>query len=178
MTKSVVAERYARAMFDLAQQQNQTKQLQEELSEVLKAFQASPELKALLESPTFTPEKKKAIVREVLVGASATVIHSIGVLLDNNRMNEFTNVIDAFNELAYASVGVAPATVYSTRELTDEEKQSISTAFAKKVGKTSLLITNIIEPNLIGGIRLQIGNHIYDSSVKAKLARLERQMIG
>ena len=53
--------------------------------------------------------------------------------------------------------------------------QAISSAFAAKVGKQSLRIENIIDPTLIGGIRLQIGNHIYDSSLSGKLERLKRR---
>lgn len=178
MTKSVVAERYANAMFELAQQKNEAELVQQQLKEVKKAFYADKGLRNLLESPALSNEKKKEIVGNVLQGANATVIDSIGVLLDNNRMNEFANVVDAFNALAYDAQGVAEATVYSTRELTEEERTRISEAFAPKVGKQSLIIENVIEPKLIGGIRLQIGNHIYDSSVKAKLKRLEREMLG
>lgn len=50
--------------------------------------------------------------------------------------------------------------------------------FAKLVGKQSLNITNEVDPSLLGGIRVQIGNHIYDSSVANKLERLKRELIG
>ena len=178
MTKSVVAERYANAMFELAQQKNEAELVQQQLKEVKKAFYADKGLRNLLESPALSNDKKKEIVGSILQGANKTVIDSIRVLLDNNRMNEFANVVEAFNALANDAQGVAEATVYSTRELTEEERTSISNAFASKVGKQSLIIENVIEPKLIGGIRLQIGNHIYDSSVQAKLKRLEREMLG
>lgn len=73
---------------------------------------------------------------------------------------------------------MADATVFSTRALSAEESANISTAFAKLVGKQSLNITNEIDPTLLGGIRVQIGNHIYDSSVVNKLERLKRELIG
>ena len=62
--------------------------------------------------------------------------------------------------------------------LQKRKAQSISTTFAKKVGKQSLRIENIIDPTLIGGIRLQIGNRIYDSSLSGKLERLKKDLIG
>ena len=68
------------------------------------------------------------------------------------------NLVNEFNAYANDAAGVAEAKVYSTRPLTADESQAISTAFAQKVGKQSLRIENIIDPSLIGGIRLQIGN--------------------
>ena len=85
-----------------------------------------------------------------------------------------TNLTTFANDAA----GVAEAKVYSTRPLTEEESQAISTAFAKKVGKQSLRIENIIDPTLIGGIRLQIGNRFTTAAVSAKLERLKRDLIG
>ena len=74
--------------------------------------------------------------------------------------------------------GVAEAKVYSTRELTEDERARISTVFSKNVGKQSLRIENIVDPSLLGGIRIQIGNRIYDSSLSTKLDRLKRNLIG
>jgi F-type H+-transporting ATPase subunit delta len=75
-------------------------------------------------------------------------------------------------------MGVEDAKVYSIRPLSEEERASVSSVFAKKVGKQALRIENIIDPSLIGGMRIQIGNQIYDSSISSKLERLQRQLIG
>ena len=65
----------------------------------------------------------------------------------------------------------------STRALTETEYEAISSTFAAKVGKKSFRIENIIDSNLLGGISVQIGNRIYDSSLRGKLERLERQLL-
>ena len=95
-------------------------------------------------------------------------------MLEKKRINEIVNIVDEFIDFANDAAGIAEAKVYSTRPLTEDESAAISTAFAKKVGKQSLRIENIIDPTLIGGIRLQIGNRIYDSSLASKLERLKR----
>ena len=105
-------------------------------------------------------------------------MNTLSVLVDRKRIDEVVHLVNEFNAYANDAAGVAEAKVYSTRPLTADESQSISTAFAQKVGKQSLRIENIIDPSLIGGIRLQIGNTIYDSSVSAKLERLRRDLIG
>lgn len=87
-------------------------------------------------------------------------------------------MIEEFIRFANDTQGVADAIVYTTQPLTEDETQRISTAFARKVGKNTLNITNEIDPSLIGGVRLQIGNQIFDSSISHKLAGLKRALIG
>ncbi|WP_339251923.1 F0F1 ATP synthase subunit delta [Sporosarcina sp. FSL W8-0480] len=178
MSNSVVAERYASALFELALQQGLTATIQEELQELKKAFRDNEGLGQLLSSPKLSVAKKKELITDIFKGVNPIVMNTLFVLLDAKRLNEVENVCDEFHQLANDAAGVAEAKVYSTRPLTELETNSISAAFAKKVGKQSLRIENIIDPSLIGGIRLQIGNQIYDSSLSAKLEKLQRELIG
>lgn len=178
MSNSVVAERYASAMFELAQQHGQTASIQEELKELVSAFRDNKGLGQLLSSPKLSVAKKKEMIADIFKGVNPIVMNTLFVLLDAKRMNEVQNVFDEFHTLANSAAGVAEAKVYSTRPLTELETNSISATFANKIGKQSLRIENIIDPSLIGGIRLQIGNQIYDSSLSAKLDKLQRNLIG
>lgn len=178
MSQSVVAERYATAIFDLAQQHGQTASIQEELTELKKAFRDNKGLSELLSSPKLSTAKKKDIMKTIFNGVNPIVMNTLFVMLDAKRMDEVQNVFAQFHALANDAAGVAEAKVYSTRPLTEVETNSISATFGRKVGKQSLRIENIIDPSLIGGIRLQIGNQIYDSSLSAKLNKLERKLIG
>jgi F-type H+-transporting ATPase subunit delta len=99
------------------------------------------------------------------------------ILIDRHREDQIVDVANEFLELANDEMGIAEAQVYSTRELTDAEREAISSVFAAKVGKKSLKIENIVDSNLLGGIRLRIGNRIYDGSLRGKLDRLERKLL-
>lgn len=178
MSQSVAAKRYALALFNLAQEQGQTAIIQEELHELKTVFQTNEELEQLLGSPKLSVTKKKALLTDLFKDANVHILNTLSLLLDRKRINEIVAIVDEFNGFANDAAGVAEAKVYSTRALTAEESESISKAFAQKVGKQSLKIENIIEPSLLGGIRLQIGNSIYDSSVSAKLEHLRRDLIG
>lgn len=178
MSNSTVAKRYALALFELAQEKNLLAEVGADLKELTKVIESSPELLTLLNAPKFSIERKKQIVAQIFAGSTPAFIHTIQLLVEKKRINEVSQLAAAFAELAAAAQGTAEATVYSTRALTAEESESISAAFAKRVGKQSLTITNEIDPSLIGGIRIQIGNHIYDSSVASKLERLKRELIG
>ena len=178
MSQSAVAKRYAQALFELAQKNGQTGVIQADLLELKKVFQANKELDQLLESPRLKAAKKKELLADLFKGANQLILNTLYLMLDKKRMNEVVNLVNEFTTYANDAAGIAEAKVYSTRLLTADESQAISTAFAQKVGKQALRIENIIDPSLIGGIRLQIGNMIYDSSVSAKLERLERDLIG
>lgn len=176
MSQSTAANRYAQALFELAQKHDQLTSVEEDLREVKVVFKENQEVLALLVSPKLSKERKKDLVRELFGQANPLVLNTLLVLIDSKRINETVEVANEFALLSDDAKGIAEAKVFSTRPLTDEERTSISTAFAHKVGKQSLRIENEIDPSLIGGIRLQIGNRIFDSSVSAKLDRLKKQL--
>ncbi|NYF23499.1 F0F1 ATP synthase subunit delta [Sporosarcina sp. JAI121] len=178
MSQSVAAKRYALALFELAQKNGQTGPIQEDLLELKKVFQSNKELGQLLDSPRLKAAKKKELMADLFKGANQLVLNTLFVMLDKKRMNEVVHLVDEFTVFTNDAAGIADAKVYSTHPLTADQSQAISAAFAHKIGKKALRIENIIDPNLIGGIRLQIGNIIYDSSVSAKLERLKRDLIG
>ncbi|AOV08829.1 F0F1 ATP synthase subunit delta [Sporosarcina ureilytica] len=178
MSKSIVANRYALALFKTAQENGQIDIIQQELLEIKQVFQTNQELEELLQNPRLSIAKKKELLAELFNGANQFVQNLLFILLEKNRMEEILNFVDEFVMIANDAAGVADAKVYSTRALTVKETAAISSTFAAKIGKQSLRIENIIDPSLIGGIRLQIGNRIYDSSLSGKLNRLQRDLIG
>lgn len=178
MSQSTAAKRYAIALFQLAQQHNQLASIEEDLREVKVVFKENSELQAMLASPKLSLERKKELIRELFSKANPFVVNTLQVLLDRKRIDETVAVATEFEILSNEAQGIADAKVFSTRPLTDDERTAISTAFAHKVGKQSLRIENVIDPSILGGIRLQIGNRIFDSSISAKLDRLKKQLIG
>ncbi|GED63858.1 MULTISPECIES: F0F1 ATP synthase subunit delta [Lysinibacillus] len=178
MSNSAVAKRYAQALFELAQQKNILAEVGADLNELTKIVKESPDLLTLLNAPKFSIGRKKQMVAEIFAGATPEVLRAVQLLVEKKRVNEVKLIANAYAELAAKAQGTADATVFSTRALSAEESANISTTFAKLVGKQSLNITNEIDPSLLGGIRVQIGNHIYDSSVANKLERLKRELIG
>lgn len=177
MSKSIVANRYALALFKAAKDKGQVENVQQELLEVQKVFQDNPKLAELLEIPRLSTAKKKDILAELFKDANPLIQNALFILLEKQRLYEILNFVDEFITIANDEKGVADAVVYSTQALTEDEKAGISSAFAKKIGKQSLHIQNIIDESLIGGIRIQIGNRIYDGSLSGKLNRLQRNLI-
>lgn len=174
---STVSKRYALALFDLAKEQNQLETIVEELRVVKQVMADTPELLALLKSPKLSKEQKKAFVKEIFSASTPYVQNTLMLLVDRHREGEIANMASDFIELTNEEKGIAEATVQSIRPLTEEEAAGISKAFAPKVGKTSLEIKNQVNTDLLGGVKIRIGNRIFDGSLQGKLERLKRELI-
>ncbi len=178
MSKSQVAKRYAEALFQLAQEKNILTDVSSDLKEIVKVVETNPELLSLLTNPKFSIERKKQMVSEIFSKANKFVVHTLEILIEKKRVDELVNLSEEFTVLAAASQGFAEAKVFSTRALSEGELNDISSAFASRVGKEKLNITNEIDPSIIGGVRVQIGNYIFDNTVASKLEGLKRTLVG
>ena len=176
MSRNVVAERYALALFQLAKEQNIVDQLEGELRVIKKAVKENPVFITLLSSPNLSIEQKKNLVSDVFSKASPIVLNTMMLLVDKHRQDDIEDVANAFIGHANQEKGVAEATVYSVRPLTAVESASISATFAAKVGSRSLNIENIVDSNLLGGVKIRIGNRIFDGSLRGQLDRLARTL--
>jgi F-type H+-transporting ATPase subunit delta len=175
---SMVARRYALALFQLVKEQQLIDTVEEELRVVKEVFFVNEDLKAVLQSPKVSREKKKAILSTAFAAVNPLVLNTLMLLVDRHRENEIIDVANEFIELANEERGIESANVYSVRPLTDEERTALSVSFAKRIGKKSLQIENIVESDLLGGIKIRIGNRIFDGSLRGKLERLERTLLG
>ena len=178
MSQSTVANRYAQAMFELAAKQNVLTEVGSDLQELKTVLASNNEFMALLNAPKISADRKKELIAQILTGAQPILVNMIQFLIEKKRLNELTAVAEQFQALAAAAQGTADAKVYSTRELTAQERAEISASFGKLVGKEQLNITNYIDASLIGGVRVQIGNYIFDSTVASKLEDLKRVLVG
>jgi F-type H+-transporting ATPase subunit delta len=177
MSNSMVAKRYALALLKIAKETDSLGVIEEELRVVKEVVQYNPELKAILNSSKLSIEKKKEILKTAFASVNVNVLNTLLILIDRHREDQIIDLADEFLELANEEMGIAEAEVYSTRALTDAEREAISSVFAAKIGKKSLKIENIVDSNLLGGVRLRIGNRIYDGSLRGKLDRLERKLL-
>ncbi|KAB2332517.1 F0F1 ATP synthase subunit delta [Bacillus mesophilum] len=178
MKSAAVSKRYAIALFDLAKEHQLIDSMEQELLVVKNVIQNSEEFQMLFQSPKISIQKKKEIVKDAFASLNAFVVNTLMILIERHREDIIAEVADQFIGLANEARGIAEAKVYTTRPLTDAEKEALSATFAAKIGKTSLRIDNIIDTNLLGGIKLRIGNTIFDGSLRGKLDRLERQLLG
>ena len=177
MKDSAVGNRYALALFQLAKEKNILNQLEDELRVVREVVIQNTDLNLVLKSKKLLKNEKRQLIKNVFSSVNPYVLNTLLVLIDRHREDHIIQMADDFIQLANDERGIAEAKVISTRALSETEYEALSSTFAAKVGKKSLRIENIVDSSLIGGIKVQIGNRIYDGSLKGKLARLEHQLL-
>lgn len=178
MSMADVGTNYAVALFQLAQEKNVIDQIENELQIVKEVLRADSNILTFLKSPRVKREAKHDALKKACADFSPYVLNTLLLLTDRHRADSIIPMIDAYIKMSYDHKGIATAKVESVRALTNEEKAVISDVFSKKMKKVSLEIDNIINSDLLGGLKIQIGNRIFDGSLRGKLDGLKRELLG
>ncbi|WP_026907712.1 F0F1 ATP synthase subunit delta [Paucisalibacillus globulus] len=176
MSEAVVAKRYADALFQLASEKSSLNDYLEELRVVKQVFEENKELQTFLAHPRVTNEKKRIFLDEVFAGVSQDVLNTLKILVERHRVGITTDVVDAFETLVNEASGVAQGKVYSVRKLSDAEKADLELSFAKRLNKSVIKLENVVDSSLVGGVKIRMGNTIYDGTISGKLRRIEQNI--
>lgn len=177
MSETVVAKRYADALFQLATEKNKAENLVGELQLVNEVFKSDKKILDFLNHPRVSVQDKTKLIDEAFKGNDKDVVNTLKILIERHRIHQISLIIDEFVSLYNEANGVAAATVYSVRALTEEEKKQLETSFKTQFNKKSLTIENEIDPSLIGGMKIRVGNTIYDGSISSKLHRMKQSIV-
>lgn len=173
---TVVAKRYAKAMFDLAREQGTEAETENQLQALVEAAAQDAEIRAFLAAPGIsTGDKVKALQTAFGDKASSIVMNTISLLIERGRQGEIGALLDAYRQVAGRALGRADALVTSAQPLTDEEKDRLASQFGKLIGQ-QVRVDNTTDPALLGGLTVRIGDTLYDGSLRGKLDRLSKQL--
>ena len=178
MSNTIAGTKYAVALFQLAQEKSLVDQIESELLIIKEVFSSNNDILTFLKSPQVSNQEKHNALKKACADFSPYVLNTLLLLTDRHRVDSIIPMIDAYIEMSYDQKGIATAKVESVRALTDEEKLAISSVFAKKMNKVSLEIENVVNNDLLVGLKSQIGNRIFDGSLRGKLDGLKRELLG
>lgn len=175
MNGSRAAIRYAKAILSFALEQQKEVEVNNDMLLVSNTIQDSKELQLLLSSPVLKTEVKKLALKEIFAGkTSPLTIGLINLLIDNKRLPILGEVAKKYNVIFDSLKGIEVATVTTAVTLTEELNQQILNKVIEITGKQAT-IESIINPDIIGGFILRVGDIQYDASVANKLQVLKRQ---
>lgn len=177
MKHDVIAKRYANALIQIATEKQAIDDFEKELQIIKEVFVHNQELMGFLENPNIELGEKKAMIEKAFSSFSQEILNMMFLLIDRKREEVMIEIVDMYVELANQVRNIADATVYSVRLLTDEEKRAVTETFAKLCGKGTIRIHNVVDDELLGGIKVRIGNRIFDGSLQGKIARIRRELI-
>jgi F-type H+-transporting ATPase subunit delta len=173
-----VAQRiYARALYEAAREQGAVAEVRDQLAELAAALESTPALDAFLSNPQLDPGAKRDVLDRLSEGASELVRNFLRVVAEKGRAGELAAMsreLDAIVDRAEGRIGVELTTAY---ELSDEEAAAIVRQIESASGR-HVDATRAVDPELIGGVILQVGSLRVDASVRGRIDGLRRELAG
>jgi F-type H+-transporting ATPase subunit delta len=173
LSNSAISIRYARALLRLAEENKQVDQFGAELSTMAELLEREDLLRLLLDSPTFSLQKKAAILHDVaeVLELNDSMRSFFGLLLEKGRISYVKQIDLNYRQFADELSGVIRANIRSANKLTKERVDTIRKGLEQQTGKTVVLNVEK-DAALIGGLQAEMGGKLFDGSVRTQLKRM------
>ncbi|MFT6849331.1 MAG: F-type H+-transporting ATPase subunit delta [Sphingobacteriales bacterium] len=177
MSVNRVATRYAKSMIDFSQEVNKLEEVKADMELFISTCEENRDLKLMLKSPIIPPSKKVKVLAEIFGTKVQEITHQfISIMASKSRESLLLEVAKEFM-LQYLIVkGIEKAFVRTAAPIDEATRNEINT-IAKKMTGSKIEIVETIDEDLIGGFIMRIGDLQYDTSVSAKLRKMERELI-
>ncbi|HEY3367418.1 MAG TPA: F0F1 ATP synthase subunit delta [Symbiobacteriaceae bacterium] len=177
MLNQAVARRYARALFDLAQEKGLVDQVDRELGMVVSMIASNPQLHAVMADVLIAPEVKRGLVQKLFTGKlSPLVMNFLLLVVHKRREGYLAGMYRVYLDMANELRGVVEVEVRSAVALEDSIIQNLNTKLTARLGKRVQFQTQVA-PELIGGLVVRVGDTLMDGSVKTRLHRMRERLI-
>jgi ATP synthase F1 delta subunit len=170
-----IAQVYARSLFAVAKEHDKLDLVREQLGQFADALNDSRELSIFFFSPYFSTEEKKEGLGRLLEGVDPTVENFLALLVENHRMPVIFRVRRDFEHLWEQENKLLPVTITSAVALDEATVKSIGDAIGRQTGQRVELTTNV-DPDVLGGLVVRVGNSILDASIRNRLENLRRSV--
>ncbi len=174
---SRLARVYAEALMSVANKAGNAETVGEELSGLqAQLFKTTPNLAKFLTSPVISKRQKEPAIVAAFASCSEPVRNLLGVLNQNNRMAQLPAIAAVYQKLLDTAAGRVAVLVRSAVALSDEQRTTLETTLTTTLGKTPVL-TLRVDADLLGGLVVQVGDRVYDSSVRTRLQTLRNTLM-
>ena len=166
---------YARALFEAAIENGVLDPIQEQLSIWADALGENKQLQTFFFSPRFSSEEKKDAIRKIIDGGDERFLNFLELLAERHRLPATFRIRRSFDELWREEHKMLPVEVTSAVELDEALVRSIGERIEAQTGRR-IELTSRVDPDIIGGLVLRVGNKVLDASIHGRLERLRRQL--
>jgi F-type H+-transporting ATPase subunit delta len=170
-----LAQVYARALFQVAKERDQIDDVREQLGEFADAVEGDRHLSTFFFSPYFSTEEKIDGLHKAVSGADDAVMNFLELLLEKHRMPVIQRIRREYDALWREENKLLTVQVTSAVELDEETVRSIGDRISEQTGRTVDLNAKV-DPDIVGGIVLRVGNSILDASIRNRLEQLRKQV--
>jgi F-type H+-transporting ATPase subunit delta len=170
-----IAQVYARALFEVASEQDTLDRVHDELGAFADAMGESRELMSFLFSPYFSVTEKKEGLERAVTGASPAFANFLQALIERHRMPAIFRIRTEFNVLWDEARKLLPVQIISAIALDESEVRSLGERIGRQVDR-QVQVSAEVDPDILGGVVLRVGNVILDASIRNRLEQLRKQV--
>lgn len=172
----MVSKEYSKALYELADKNNQTDEINENLKSFVSLLNENPDFIKVLTYPKISNQDKKKTLKDTLLNFNDLFITFLYVLIDNNRINEINAIVSDYQRMVNESNGIYDVLVYSASKLDENQINATKQSLIKLLNAKSININNMVDESLIGGIKAFYDGKTFDLSVNNKLNSLKNSL--
>ena len=171
------SERYALALFELANEKSELEDIEKNILFLLEICNSNSEFKSFLKNPTNQIELQSKVFIEIskIMKLNKSLSNFLQLIIDKRRIFFLDKILEKFIKLSSKRKGKIDATLISSKNLSQDERNIISQEISKAI-KSNIEFTFKIDKSLISGIKIQVGSLLIDTSVRNKLKRIKQLM--
>jgi ATP synthase F1 delta subunit len=167
---------YSRSLFEAALEQDKLDEVREQLGELADALQGDRQLQVFFFSPYFSTQEKEEGLHRAVQGAEPIFLNFLELLLENHRMPAIFRIRRNYDHLWEAHNRLLPVEVTSAVELDERTVRGIGDRIAEQTGR-KVELSSTVEPDILGGIVVRVGNQVLDASIRNRLETLRKQVV-
>jgi F-type H+-transporting ATPase subunit delta len=178
VSHAAVADRYARAIFELGVETGQLDLFTEQLQAIADVYSSSAELRHALENPVIADRQRDGLLQELTgrLGTAPLLVNALRLMAVRRRLRALPDLVTRLTRRADAQNGVLRATVTSAEPLVEQYYEQIARVLGQKTQRR-VVVDRRVDPSLIAGVITRIGDTVVDGSLKGRLRELERQLL-
>jgi F-type H+-transporting ATPase subunit delta len=170
-----LAQVYARALFQVALEQGKLDELREQLAQFADAVSENHDLAVFFFSPYFSSTEKTAALGGLLDGADGALLNFLSLLIENHRMPVIFRIRQEYERLWEEENKTLPVQITSAIALDEQTTESLGKTIGERAGRKVTLAARV-DPDILGGIIIRVGNSILDASIRNRLEQLRRHV--
>ncbi|MDJ1171989.1 ATP synthase F1 subunit delta [Roseofilum sp. BLCC_M154] len=168
-----IVEPYAAALMSIAQSHDLTEKFGEDVRTILEMWESSEQLRSVLSNPLVNPEVKKGVLRQITQDRTDSYVQRfVFLLVDRGRIQFLDGVCQTYLSLLRKINQTVLAEITSAVELTEDEQRAIAEQTQAMTNARHVELQTRIDPDLIGGVIIQVGSQVIDASLRGQLRRI------
>ena len=179
MRAMAIALKYAKGLFTAAKELNKTKEFGEELNQIKDLLISMPEVLSALQNPIYPPDLKMEIIEEILkvMKVDPEIERFLKLLVERRRIQYIREIVIMYQELLDEELNIARGEVITAYPLSEEERKELEEVL-KNYLKKEVILESKVDEGIIGGIKIRIGDLIFDGTLKTQLNKMKEIIKG